>query len=564
MNFYQITKDESDLLFLNNLKNDNNCKKEVSIDYILELSKSISLIENGENKENSDSKYVILAELIVDFLCKEKSNLNPFYSVSTLTLSDKAKSEILSTLNLLKDTNRNIYKTFDNDDLALEFKEHIDELIKDIETVKTSDNKKEERMDKKSSFMKRTKLKPLFLLFSFIFTALSLYILSYSVVVIYESLSLKIYGEKASATVLDISSQMYATKSDGDKDRLVYQYFEILKFETKDGKEVYSRLNTKSENDIKYKINEKVDILYNKDAPAQIIEANSNSQLIKGLVAFVLSLFIFFSINFISHDLFLKNGKTNKLLSYGSKAIILVLAIAFLFYQNLYSLYRYLPNENIDKLTLKDNIFYEKSSEKPFSGRVLENKGDLVFILGLKDGVKDGLSITYLNGAIKDITYYKNGKKDGLNISYTKTGVLVDVSHYKDGLLHGRFQRFSKITGKINFEGYYVNNKLDGVVREFFEDSGNLFTQRTYDHGVLNGNVKEFYKNGMTKIDMNYKDNVANGPYKYYYESGQLQIDTILKDGKYSSDLKVYSIDGKLIDLDKKEKLLEEKALKSN
>lgn len=562
MNFYQITKDDSDLLFLNNLKNDNNCKKEVSIDYILELSKSISLIENDGNKENSDSKYVILAELIVDFLCKEKSEQNPFYSLNILTLSNKAKSEILYVLNTLKDdTKRQIYKTFNEDSLVFELKEHIGELIKDIESIKTSDIKEnKENIKQKSSFMKRTKFKPLFLLFSFIFTALSLYILSYSIVVIYESLSLKLNGEKATATVLDISSQMYATKSDGDKDRLVYQYFEVLKFKTKDGKEVYSRLNTKSENDIKYKINEKVEILYNKDAPAQIIEANTNTQLIKGVVALIFSLFIFFSINFISHDLFLKNGKTNKLLSYGSKVIILVLSIAFLFYQNLYSLYRYLPNESVDKLTLKDDIFYENSSEQPFSGRVLETKGDTVSIISLKDGIKDGLDISYLNGAIKNISYYKKGKKDGLNMSYTETGVLVDVSHYKEGLLHGRFQRFSKTTGKIKFEGYYVNNNLDGVVREFFEDSGNLFTQRTYEHGILNGNVKEFYKNGMTKIDMNYKDNVANGPYKYYYENGQLQIETNLKDGKYSESLKVYSIDGKLIDLDK-EKLIKESKL---
>ena len=59
------------------------------------------------------------------------------------------------------------------------------------------------------------------------------------------------------------------------------------------GKEIQSRLYGKGKSESLYSVSDTVEIYYNPEAPAQITDASSHAQLIKGVAAIVFGLFIF-------------------------------------------------------------------------------------------------------------------------------------------------------------------------------------------------------------------------------------------------------------------------------
>ena len=128
-----------------------------------------------------------------------------------------------------------------------------------------------------------------FLVFTLLFTWLSLYLFLQGAGTAYRALNLRIRGQKDTAEVIQIACEMRPQKNDDIQKRAEYTYFEVVTFTTDTGKEVQSRLYGKGESESLYSVSDTVEIYYNPEAPAQITDASSHAQLIKGVAAIVLA-----------------------------------------------------------------------------------------------------------------------------------------------------------------------------------------------------------------------------------------------------------------------------------
>lgn len=87
----------------------------------------------------------------------------------------------------------------------------------------------------------------------------------------------------------------------------------------------------------------------------------------------------------------------------------------------------------------KNDIVYEISTDKPFTGKVeiyFENSKQLNFSAEYKKGVPHGETVKYYeNGNIKEKYFYKKGELHGTFESYDEDGKLSEKHKYKNGVM---------------------------------------------------------------------------------------------------------------------------------
>ena len=80
-------------------------------------------------------------------------------------------------------------------------------------------------------------------------------------------------------------------------------------------------------------------------------------------------------------------------------------------------------------------------------------------------------------------------------------------------------------TGKVIYDGDYLNGKRHGKGKEYYHYNGKLIFEGEFLNGKRNGKGKEF--NGYTEkmeFDGEYKDGKRHGKGKEYYDNGQLCV----------------------------------------
>ena len=155
---------------------------------------------------------------------------------------------------------------------------------------------------------------------------------------------------------------------------------------------------------------------------------------------------------------------------------------------------------NLNTLNLRNDTYYLKNSDKPYTGPVFES---------------------YSNNQFSVEGNIKNGKWNSIVKFYLPNGQLTQERTYKDGKL-------------INEKKFYYN------------DNGQLKDEMTFKDGIPNGPFKSYYDNGQLEYEKTYKDGGIDGPYKVYYENGQLMTEGTYKDNQLEGTYKDYLDDGKL------------------
>ncbi len=100
---------------------------------------------------------------------------------------------------------------------------------------------------------------------------------------------------------------------------------------------------------------------------------------------------------------------------------------------------RYEKVVDYTKVIPKNDIVYEISTDKPFTGKIeiyFENSKQLNFSAEYKKGVPHGETVEYYeNGNIKEKYSYKKGKLHGTFESYDEDGKLSEKHKYKNGVM---------------------------------------------------------------------------------------------------------------------------------
>lgn len=522
--------------------------------FILCLDSSF-MDDNPQTSDYYDSTYLILAELYLEFkqygqMADVPASLR---SVRSFTMDEESKQEMIAVLtdlvsDIIDDRARVLTVQWEREGTLRDWQPHIEELVSEImETVPEQPsvnpdtaNELEVKFQKKRSKKKTA----LFFAGSLLFTWLSLYILLYGAGVTWHAVNLRVNGIKTTAEVIQIASEMRPGKDRGIGEPIFYSYFEVVNFTTKSGSEVQSRLDVKGESEDHYAIGDEVEIYYNPEAPAQIMDATSHARLIKGIAAIAVGLFIFIVIAVINKGLFASMGSLGWIASIGIKAVLFLLALYLLADQNLYTLYRCFPAVDEEACVNSDGVMVRRNDGKPFSGRMKSRTDQSLSVYSYKNGQLDGLDVVYYDGIVKETGCWKEGKQNGLFRLYTPSGILVDYANFENGERHGLTRQFDPETGGITAEGRYNNGQLDGTWIQYYPDGRTAAIEQTYQNGILNGSARQYYENGQLQIDMSYSDGVPNGPYKFYYPNGQIAVDGVLENGSYRSDTKMYDEDG--------------------
>ena len=124
------------------------------------------------------------------------------------------------------------------------------------------------------------------------------------------------------------------------------------------------------------------------------------------------------------------------------------------------------PSENkvsiqMDEIVKRDDTFYRKFSNIPFSGRIesYHPNGQLKIVGDLLDGKKVGNWIEYyLSGIKKSEGQFANGKKDGPWLYYFLNANIKEKQFFIDGHKDGLWEKFD-VNGTVVQTESYQNGK---------------------------------------------------------------------------------------------------------
>ncbi len=115
----------------------------------------------------------------------------------------------------------------------------------------------------------------------------------------------------------------------------------------------------------------------------------------------------------------------------------------------------------IDEIVKRDDIFYRKFSNIPFSGHIesYHPNGQLKIVGDLLDGKKVGNWIEYyLSGIKKSEGQFTNGKKDGPWVYYFLNANIKEKQFFIDGYKDGLWEKFD-VHGTVVQTESYQNGK---------------------------------------------------------------------------------------------------------
>ena len=136
-------------------------------------------------------------------------------------------------------------------------------------------------------------------------------------------------------------------------------------------------------------------------------------------------------------------------------------------------------NVDYDDLVTRDEIYYEKFSNKPFTGKTTGRiKGKII------DGKREGeILYFYDNGLLKIKTNYKYGKVEGKWLEYYESGQLHYEGNYIDGELNGEYLTYYE-NGQLEYKNYFIDTIPVGKQFNYYKN-GKLKETKIWKDGKL-------------------------------------------------------------------------------
>lgn len=192
-------------------------------------------------------------------------------------------------------------------------------------------------------------------------------------------------------------------------------------------------------------------------------------------------------------------------------------------------------------------------------GFLRDNKPDGYWITFYESGLKksegnrvnfllQGLWIFYdTTGIVSSLIEYHQGRKNGKSVNY-ENGVIKDSCIYIDDTIFGR--KYSYENGLLKYIHSFKNGKEHGNAFEF-DNTGQIITILTYANGVITRQLKinrkndegymegiymAFYDNYSVKEEGFYSSGLKNGYFKYYNINGELIRTNFWRNGVLVAD----------------------------
>ena len=138
-----------------------------------------------------------------------------------------------------------------------------------------------------------------------------------------------------------------------------------------------------------------------------------------------------------------------------------------------------------------------------------------------KNGIKEGVEKSYMDGKLREELPWKNGKMEGLRRSFFEDGTVEVETQYAAGVANGP-TRIYAADGSLIREGLMKQGKREGVMTEYWEGTKQAKRVVMYREGRVSGVVKEYYLSGKLKREVSLKDEAYDGADRLYNEAGTL------------------------------------------
>ena len=149
----------------------------------------------------------------------------------------------------------------------------------------------------------------------------------------------------------------------------------------------------------------------------------------------------------------------------------------------------------MDDLVERDDLYYKKFTDVPFTGEIYEGlvRGNF------KNGRKEGPWIGYHeNGQLRYKGEFKNGEREGPWIGYLKNGQLSYKGVFKNDEPAGPWIGYLK-NGQLSYKGVFKNGEREGTWVGYY-GNGQLQYKGEYKNGFREGTWVFFNKDGTKRM----------------------------------------------------------------
>ena len=170
--------------------------------------------------------------------------------------------------------------------------------------------------------------------------------------------------------------------------------------------------------------------------------------------------------------------------------------------------------------------------------KTYDKDGDIILKESYKNGQLHGeFERRIKSHSIRIFGQYINGKREG---KWCKTDDWSTIKlNYKDGVKDGKYS-ISKLVGMCPEEDYYPVKSFNGEFKNgrregkwtFYYLEGELKEEREYKNGSRNGLCKEYSKEGKIERISNYKAGIKDGEYKEFDYNEKLCLEGTYSNGK--------------------------------
>lgn len=168
-----------------------------------------------------------------------------------------------------------------------------------------------------------------------------------------------------------------------------------------------------------------------------------------------------------------------------------------------------------------------------------------------KEGLQEGnCKHFYENGAIEEVSNWEKGKLAGDAIFYYENGKIQASGEYQKGYKVKEWVYFDTngaLASKEIFRNGEQNTYHDSSTATYYSPSGVIVEVSNYKFGKLHGESKLFYDDGKSVKQIGYYENgIATGKWKMLYPSGKIQRETEFVNNKWNGTRVHYREDGSI------------------
>lgn len=145
----------------------------------------------------------------------------------------------------------------------------------------------------------------------------------------------------------------------------------------------------------------------------------------------------------------------------------------------------------------------------------------------------------FFSGLPLEEKHFVNGVENGQRVSYSSAGRVIARVPYVGGKKEGIAYKYYSYDGTLKSEISYKNDYRDGITKEYYEN-GKLSQISHYRQGELHGRFELFFPNGNKNVEDYYEYGLQTGPAYKYSEKGHLVLLEHYFKGKRHGVTRVY------------------------